>query len=319
MTYIRKIKIAITTLAILATGALQGNEGYATPQDYFYEPCAPACSGCDCGRYFIDAEALYLRASEGGLFSVCDSTSITNTTVGGIVFSTLDATGRDANFEWDWGFRLGAGYELPGCPCDLGIFWTHLNSSTGQGTARNEHRWNLEFNVVDGLYSCGYRLSPCFVIIPFGGLKYANIEQKLRTHFVNTVNGVGTTSKASIKEDFWGIGPLVGIDGDWGIGCGFSFYGDISFALLYGKFHVQSNKTEVLTSAINNDDTRSHLQAIQAVIDAGLGLRYRTCVCSLPVVMQLGLEHHQYFNHNQFCGYGDLYLDGVTFGVGIAY
>jgi hypothetical protein len=31
--------------------------------------------------------------------------------------------------------------------------------------------------------------------------------------------------------------------------------------------------------------------------------------------LQLELEDHRYFNLNQFCGYGDLSLAGVSFGV----
>src|ERR1700722_7870136 len=113
MTYIRKIKVGIATLAMTVTGAIQGSEGCAPSQACCQQPCA-----CSCGRYFLDAEVLFLRASEGGLSSVCDSITITDTTVGGTVVSTLDGTGRDPDFDWDFGFRVGAGYELPCCPCD---------------------------------------------------------------------------------------------------------------------------------------------------------------------------------------------------------
>ena len=51
-----------------------------------------------------------------------------------------------------------------------------------------------------------------------------------------------------------------------------------------------------------------------------LELRWKTCFCKNSfLILQLGLEHHRYFNHNQFCGYGDLSLDGVSFSAAILY
>ncbi len=319
MTYIRKIKIGIATLAMTITGAIQGNDGYATSQAGYQEPCDPVYCSCDCGRYFLDAEVLFLRASEGGLSSVCDSTTTTDTTVGGVTYSTLNGTGKDPRFDWNCGFRIGAGYGFPCSPSDIGVYWTHLNSCTGRGSSENEHRWKIDFNVVDVLYSYEYCLSPCFALTPFAGLRWANIDQRLNTKFISITDGVSTLSTGIAKEDFWGIGPLFGIEGDWGIGCGFSFYGDIDVGILYGRFHNRSNSTEAMTTVVNISNLNMHSQAIQFVLDAGVGIQYRSCVCCIPLVFQLGLEHHQYFNQNQFCGHGDLYLDGVSLGVGLSY
>ncbi len=319
MSFIRKVEIGIAIVAVTITGTIQGYDECATSQAGCQTPCAPVCCPRDCGTYFLEAEVLFLRPSEGGLASVCDSTTTTDTTIGGVTYSTLDGTGRDPRFDWDWGFRIGAGYEFPCSPCDIGVYWTHLNSCTGRGSTGNDHRWKIDFDYVDVLFSCSYYVSPCFVLTPFGGLRWANIDQKLRTNFITTVDGTSTLSTGSAKDDFWGVGPLVGVDGEWAIGCGCSFYGDIDIGILYGRFHTKSNSTDVTATIIDFDNVRMRSQAIQFVLDAGAGIRYRTCVCCMPLVFQLGLEHHQYFNQNRFCGYGDLYIDGVSLGVGLSY
>ena len=290
-------------------------------EEYCVDNCAPQyCCPKPCGHFFLDADFLYLRAFEGGLSCVCDGTQINDTTVGGILVSTLEGSSEDPEFTWNPGFRLGVGYEFVNRCCDLGLYWTHYYSRAGGESDTREQKWNVDFNEVDLIYSCASQWSPFLLSIPFGGLRCAYIEQKLRTHFVSTVNGIPTISEGNSKETFFGLGPLVGIEGDWGIGCGFSLYGNVSFALLFGRFHVRSNQTEIFTTGINRNHLRNHLDAYQAVIDAGIGIRWTTCICcDRLLIIQLGLEEHRYFNHNQFNGYGDLSLDGLTLGVNILY
>ena len=154
----------------------------------------------------------------------------------------------------------------------------------------------------------------------FGGLRYANIDQKLRTNFVSTIDGAITTSTGKLKEEFLGIGPLFGVEGDYPIRCGFSLYGNVAIGVLYGRFHVRSKHTRVFDTGINIDHLSKHLQAYQPVVDVGVGVRWETCFCNCRrLALQLGLEHHRYFNHNQFCSYGDLSLDGLSLAIGFFY
>ena len=152
-------------------------------------------------------------------------------------------------------------------------------------------------------------------------MKYVRIDQKLHSKFVSTIQDVSgsidrTRSRGHLKEHFWGVGPELGIEGDWDVGCGFSLYGDVSVSILYGTFHVRSDQTDVFTSVTNINHLRKHTQACQTVLDVGFGVRWQTCFCNGIILgLQLGLEDHRYFNLNQFCGYGDLSLDGVSFGV----
>lgn len=328
---LKKIQIALTTLVMITAGNVS-----SAP---YGEACLPeTCCSCSCGEFFVEAELLYLRAYEGGLSSVCDSTEISNFNQHGKRISKLTGKAHDPDFDWNAGFRVGAGYQFADSRCAIGAFWTHFDSNSSGGKHnRNEHRWKINFDAVDVLYGCELDLYSCFTLTPFGGLKYAYIDQKLHTHFLSTTNRDSSSSSSSsssscsgcasntrstgkIRQEFYGIGPLIGLDGDWNVGCGFSLYGNISLAILYGTFHVRSHGTDEFRHGTNINHTRRHTDACQTVVDAGLGVRWKTCICNnMPLVVQLGLEHHQYFNQNQFCSYGDLSLDGGSLLVGIGF
>lgn len=334
MTSLRKIQIAIATLLITTIDFIQSSEDTLTSSALCKEAPAPESYSESCGQFFFGADLLYLRSFEGGLSNVCDNTSITESDENGIIISSLKGKNHDPNFKWNLGFCIDAGYEFPN-NCEIGANWTHYNAKTHWGKNHvNENLWKINFDVVDVLYGYECDLSTCLALTPFGGLRYASINQKLHTNFENKISSVTdptpysfssdsfsgeevrTTSSRNIKEKFFGIGPLFGIEGDLNIGCGFSLYGNVSIATLFGTFHVQSNQIENFDTGNNITDLRKRIQACQAVVDAGFGVRWKTCFCDEKILMlQLSLEQHRYFNHNQFCSYGDLILDGLSLAV----
>lgn len=315
-------KIIIASLALAAVNTVQGDDstcfGGTREVCYVEEPCNTQCS---CGTLYIGGQLLYLRAFEGGLSSVCDGAEIVNSTVDGVPVSTLIGRNHDPDFKWNPGYRVGVGYEFADSSCGMGVSWTHFTSHSGSGSDENERRWNIHFDVVDAVFACESDWSNCFTLTPFGGIKCAKINQKLHTNFINTIDGAtSSTATGTLHEDFKGIGPLFGVEGDWRLGCGISLYGNISIAALYGTYHVRADQNEVFTGVTNIDHLRRKTQACQAVVDAGFGIRWTTCLCGdNDLTVQLGVETHRYFNHNQFCGYGDLSLDGVTLGLGFGF
>lgn len=315
---VQKRNFLVILLLILSMAHVYGDDNCSSTCE-IEEPCC-SCQPVSCGKGFLSADLLYWRASEGGLSSVCDSTETIDITENGVLISRLKAEGHDPDFKWDLGFKIGAGYEFADSHCDIGVYWTHYNSHTGGENHRNEHHWKIDFNVVDVLYGCEWDCSTCFALTPFGGLRFAQIKQKLHTHFISTVNGSPATFHGDSRENFWGLGPLFGVEGEWEVGSGFSLYGNISGAILFGEFDVKSNQIDEFTTGININDLRKSPEAYQPVLDAGFGLRWKTCFCNERLLMlQLGFEHHSYFNHNQFCNYEDLNLGGVSLAIGLQY
>lgn len=341
---LKKIHMAIAALLLVVTGPVHSDDGYSSIDGGFGDSCCcePEC----CGRGFFSADLLYLRAFEGGLDDCFPVEDFDYVTSDGSVISKFRGKGEDPQFNWDPGFRIGAGYEF-GCGLDVAVFWTHFHSkssrnrgdSYGYGHERSIH-WKLDFDVVDILVGRGFDVGSCFSLRPFGGLRGARIDQKLRTHFSDRndvfVDSLSTyydydspaysylthengKSKAHGKERFLGIGPVIGLEGDWNLGCGFSVYANISAAVLYGRFHVRSHESDKFDGGEDSCDVHRRLSACQGVVDAGLGIRWLTCFCSNEVWFQLGLEHHSYFNQNRLGCYGDLCLDGANFSAGFAF
>lgn len=288
----------------------------ATQATHAYDCCEPdPCCPESCGQIFLDAEALYLRAYEGGISSVCDITTTTNSIEDGILVSRLTGRGHDPDFKWNWGYRIGAGYKFADSDCGIRAYWTHFDANTGG----NSYRWKVDFNVVDLVYRCDSEWSACTTLSPYAGIRYANINQRLHTNFVSIDSALPITSNGRIKQDFSGVGPLIGLEGNFGMQYGFSIYGNVSVALLYGTSRIHSDSSEAFNTGINLNHLRNNNDAYQYVVDAGLGIRYKACFCDQTLVVQLGLEDHRYFNHNQFCNYGDLSLDGVSLGISLDY
>ena len=72
---------------------------------------------------WVQAEALYMQAQEDGLYYAVQT-------------RTADGGGRVRNsrYEWDWGFRFGAGYNLPHDGWDMLLNWTWFRTDGGKRT-----------------------------------------------------------------------------------------------------------------------------------------------------------------------------------------
>lgn len=304
--------MAATALLMSTTAFAQGN---CCPEVYTPQCCETNC----CGNFFVSAELLYWRAFEGGLANPCEGIEINTIVDQGVTFSILNGTSHFPNSEWNPGFRFGVGYQFGDRDCDLAVYWTYYKSDTRGGNDLNLYKWNLDYNVVDAFYSCDFNCSSCFGFSPYFGLRYAQIDQCINKEFITTIDSVQQLTSTRIKQDFWGVGPVFGVESDLGLGCGFSLYGNAAVGVLFGKYDVNSRREVVLDTVTNIDNLVNDPQASTVVLDLGFGVRWTTCYCDKVVSLQIGVEEHRYFNHNQFCGYGDLSMAGVNVGVGVEF
>lgn len=347
MTYfIRKIHVAITFLLMTSIGYAYGDysNSSACGESENCCSCQPTCCG---GKGFISAELLYWRAFEDGLDTCVPSDVSDSVTSDGRVISRFRGRGRDPDFRWDPGFRVGTGYELACSNWGVAAFWTHFHSrahdSRNHGNSYrsygydyqnhgNERRWNINFDVIDVVAAYESDMGSCFTVRPFGGLRGARIDQKQRlgdfsssrSDFSNSISSYTSNDFAIIgtknKEKFWGLGPLIGLEGDWNIGCGLSLYASASVSWLYGHFDVSLTELEESVDFVDFCHVSKHLDAVVGAFDAALGIRWQKCFCSnMRVILQLGLEHHRYFDYNRMGCYGDLSFDGVNFGAAIEF
>ncbi len=282
--------------------------------------CQPAC----CNSWFVSADFLYWRTFESGL-DICTPCVVSDfINADGVLVSQFCGRGQDLHFGWDPGFRIGIGYDLPCSDWDLSVYWTHFYSKAQNNTHANEIHLNVNYNVIDlvARYECD--LNNCFSLNPLLGLRGAKIHQNL--HMASDPNATcdsevsNFTNINNSKQKFFGVGPLLGLEAEWNMGCNFSFYTDIAISWLYGNFDVNFAGSNEFPGAISRYNVCKHLNANLAVTDAGLGIRWQTCFCTNRILMlELGLEHHRYFDYNRFGCSGDLSFDGVNFSAGFEF
>lgn len=290
-------------------------------------------------QFVFNLDLLYWRAIEDGL----DGCGLMDAEIN--AFNEEDESTvliskrniEDPHFNWNTGFRLGIGWISSSC-WDVVGYWTcfntdaHLNQkrrgeNEGSEDQRSHERrkWNLNFNAADVVFSRNFHLNQyCLNLRPFLGLRGAWINQKLHSNAVSAIKTGEEVDDLKVheknKERFQGIGPLLGFQADWYIGCNFSLFGAIDFGVLYGHFNVRSKKTSKFEEDSSSSDSKKNIHACEAVVDAVLGLswNYRVCNC-FSLILQLSCEHHRYFDQNKIGDNGDLCFDGGTFSANIAF
>jgi hypothetical protein len=279
---------------------------------------------------FVTADLLWWVAHEDGIplyIENEDQAFIPN-------LNNAEAKGLD--WDWDLGFRVGLGYNTPHDGWDLSLTWmrvygkahqhghvdsddaiwpslTHpagnLNGAAlGFGPFTKSHsHWHLQLNQLDFDLGREFFVSKWLTLRPYFGLRSDWIHQKLEVHY-NRFNGnSGQDYEVELRNHFWGIGLATGLDTQWGLGGGWSIYGNAAFAILYGIHDLDrddelSNLDEF--KFVNMDDT---YRVSRTVGDLQLGLRWDTMFDGdrFHFGIQAGWEHHVYFGQNQFARFVD--------------
>lgn len=329
MTYLNKMSLAIMTFLVAASGAEAHDQyqgGFSSyQQNGNYACCEPIC--CEpvcCEQGFISADLLYWRAFQSGIENCVPFTISDSITSDGNVISRFSAKARNPHFKWHPGVRIGAGYKLP-CNWEVAAYWTHFHShSNDSGNNGNRFRWKLDFDTLDVIGRYEACVSSCFTLRPFAGLRFASIDQHVRRReFPNsTIFGRDLSELVSIanKQKFSGMGPLVGLEGSWNLWCDFSLYANGAISWMYGNFNTLYRDQSQSSNIINSSRVRNRLNATVMAADASIGIRWQRCVYkNMRLLLQVGLEHHRYFDYNRLGNYGDLSFDGVNFSAGLAF
>jgi hypothetical protein len=305
--------------------------------------CSGNLTGCN---FFVRADLLFWNACEDGLSGCCGPTEIEDfETEEKTVISTSTGKNADPHFSWRTGYRVGFGLEGFCSFWDFEALWTDFytkghkdqnvkddfpffsdsnsnidpepfNEATGLKSIR------IHFNTIDVKIGRNFQVCNDFNIEPFLGVRGARIKQRLHSHFITVLNSFGQKSvmftRKHQKQKFDGVGPFLGIEADWYLGCGFSLYGSVDAGVLYGRFKITTNEIDALNRDRSICHRKRHQHACEAIADAALGLQWEHCFCNrLHLTLQIGAEHHRYFDQNKLCDYGDLCFDGGIFSVKI--
>ncbi|NDD58446.1 MAG: hypothetical protein EBZ47_04230, partial [Chlamydiae bacterium] len=278
----------------------------------YERPSAPpsALEECAYGGFILSVDGLLWTAEESGL-SYASQTQQTNSLTAG--------TGKvkDLSFNWTYGFRVGAGFNIPHGNWDMYFNYTwYQNSANGNASnisgqsilpnfisaAANTTRssgsssfcvfypatatsasahWKLYLDVADWELGKQFVPSKWFSFRPFIGARGAFVYQD----YDITYNGFSSVSSSgkyavNINNDYWGVGPRAGFNSQFWLGAGFSVYGNTALSLLYGRFnisHIETNQTSTSTQTII--DLNDYYFGGRPVADMQFGLRWDSNVC----------------------------------------
>lgn len=313
----------ILSLLLLTTSVGYSNEEFDCSPCTENVPCCPCTPVC--GKGFVVAGLLVWRAHLDGL-DTCVPISTSDTILpDGRIISTFQGEGRDPRFNWNAGFRLGAGYAFANSQWDVGAFWTHFNSKArGSHDNDNGFRWNIDLDVVDITTAYQYNCNSCFALRPYIGIRGVRIEQKVRYGASPNATTFAIAGSSLFdrdnKQKFEGLGPLFGLEANLNVGCGFSVYVNGAVSWLYGRNNARLIDSTATVDVIDYCDIHNKTNTTLTAADASLGVRWQTCFCTdKQLYLQLGFEHHSYYNFDRLCDSGDLNFDGLQLGVGIGF
>ncbi len=296
---------------------------------------------------FLSADIFYWKAQENG-----DPIARVSSTGSNLVTNSINLEHR-----WDLGFRVGLGYNLPHDGWDLSLSWLRFKTRGEGGTSvetkpsdviyasQISEPLNPPSNTVDYAYG-RYRLllnqfdldlgrnffvSKWLAMRPHMGLRTDWIPQKQTLDYRVLVSEGLSSDHVYDRLNYWGIGPCEGLDTEWGIGSGFSIYGNAALAILYG-FFKDTRIAKITTPSLAFETTSYSFQHVsRAIADLEVGFRWDRVFLEdqLHLQIQAGWEQHIYFGLNQFAvrsaaigdegkvwlNQGDLTMQGFTLSV----
>ncbi|MGC1877936.1 MAG: Lpg1974 family pore-forming outer membrane protein [Rhabdochlamydiaceae bacterium] len=256
------------------------------------------------------------------------------------------------NFDFQPGFKVGAGLDFAYDGWDLYADYTWLNGETkrnsisahdGNGArnlvplssnnggigqidiAKESSRWRQHFNVVDLELGRNFFISRFLTLRPHFGLKSAWIHEKLKIESKSADATLKAFQKR--KQTLWGIGTRAGLDTVWHFARNWGVYGDIAFTALWSDFHFKAkDHVDNMTTGVDatNFHTREVITEVIPVFETGIGLTYMTWFNqdSCQFVISAGWEEQIWLGFNHLVDFdrtGNLSVQGLTLKVGFVF
>ena len=292
---------------------------------------------------FLTTDFLWWRAQEDGLYFGQEGFRGTTTNNPPIGEQNFKGNLAKINPPWEPGVRIGLGGNMPYDEWDIFLQWTYFKTDARQSehngvialwghqnidqnvTERAKANWNLDMYVLDAELGRSFWVGKYLSMRPFFGLRGAWLDQEFKVHYDFATNPIIST-KIRANTDFYSGGLRGGVDMRYNLFGGWSFYGQSSFSMLYGRFicdfHEHENDTRI---AKTEDEYHQGIFTTQMT----LGVRWDTYVSHSRYhftisaaweqniwfdVNQMNHFIHQLHEGNMVKGNGNLTTQGGTFG-----
>ena len=320
------MKKSTATLAILCSFSLGAQECC----QLVYPSCRfDTCCGWN---VYLTGEGLWWISKENGLIYAQSG-------VPGAGPQTADVPPQSFNFrgdiqrispDFDWGFRIGLGYNFCYDEWDAKASWTyyktdesasiigpalnlwgHTDVANSSVSSRINASWDFDYNTFDLELGRAFGAGRCFCLRPYFGIRAAWIDQNLKV-FNDVLLDQPTPDEALSTDlkalsNFTGAGFRFGLDGRFDFCFGFSLYGLASYSLLYGRFDTDFKETasgqgsgEVVTDLVIADSVdRFHMGLSSLQLSLGLQWNHAYCCDRYRFGLNIGWEQNLWFQLNQ--------------------
>ncbi len=284
----------------------RGSNGMINP------PARPVVK--DGADVWIQAEALMMHATEDGVFYGIKQNSSS---------SIVDGKVKNINYDWSWGWRAGIGYNLPHDGWDMLLDYTWFRSGESKSSNENSsgqilQTWTtptdsnagslvnkatgrtvLKFDYLDFELGREFFVSKWLTLRPFVGARglwaHRNMTVKYKGGQLETEGDVAKI-KEKFNNRFRGGGLLTGLDTQWGLGQGWSLYGQFALSLIYGQQNLHEKQDSYATDGTVTRIAHVHdaWSMVRTMTDLGFGLRWDRLFYSdaYRIRLQFGWEQH---------------------------
>ncbi len=282
------------------------------------------------GDFEITLTGFYWKAEQEGLEYAIETQTINTDEER---HNLIAADFKNPKFQWDFGFKLGLGYNTTCDGWDIGVIWTRY---TGSASSHNkaqrsdnqtllpiwtddkrtaldpgesyyareiETHWKLHLNLIDIALGRKYWNSHRVALRPHIGFRISYLDQDFEIEHLGGIQSVQTpteklNNEVKIDNDFKGIGIRTGLDGQWKVGCGFGIYGNFALSLINGHFKVdhdeRNREAESPFSKTKILETKDFFRATRLMTDLAFGVQYSTLLCDCQYALSTSLGWEQH-------------------------
>lgn len=288
----------------------------------------------DGANLFVYGDFIYWNAHENGLQVAVENEDSQ--------FTLSDSEVITLHGKWNVGFRVGAGYNTDHDGWDLRLTWlrftdngskrAHVGSDDaiypdrvhptefyrfGDVASKMRSKWHMRLDQIDLELGREFFVSKWLTLRPHIGLRTDWIRQSLEANYKNFVLTTTFPNRieTEVKDRWWGIGLAGGLDTQWGLGRGWSIFGNLSTAIIYG-FHHMKDETEEKPGSVKFVDMKDRYRISHPILDLQTGLRWDNMFSDdrFHLGLQIGWEHHIYFSQNQLPVFVDDVSEGTIIG-----
>ena len=298
----------------------------------------------DTSGFFLSFDVLYWQAKTGGTEYCYTNSSLTPAST-----AVLPITGnvKELDFsKWDWGFRVGAGYNFEHGDWDIYANYTYFtdnnstittaatvhpvnfrhivsNTLTATGVTKATSQLKFGFNRIDVELGRDFFVERYLSLRPHIGLMTAWITQNQRSQYTGGDLGLNTVTVKQ-NNSYWGIGPRMGMNTKWFSCNGFSILGNVSGGLPYGRFDMDYDQEFSIDSETNDIDLDGDMHRFTPTVQMQLGFGYdRTVSCDNQISVFLAWDIQYWWRASQhivreldYARLGeDMSLQGLTFHI----